>query len=679
MKMFINRPMVKEMLGYLLLVVVLFGRAIVPPSDWMLFGDDIHRAYYFFREFLNGWLRQGVIPWWNPYLFGGMPFLADPIVNVWYPVNWLFFLLPLSLAYSWHVAFHLVWAGTGMCLLLNRTLQHRMAAWIAGATFMLSGFFMARTWNGHVDVIAAASFMPWVTYAFLRLMEEHDTRRVVRAIGVAALLFFFQLLSGYQTMAFMTVIVVGVSAAVYAWRDKTVRPVVRSAIAGVFGTGFAAFHLVPVQEFFRMSIRTYALPYSWVSYGAWEMRSLIQFLNPFFFGDQRRYEGPPPNFGEQSAFVGRIGLIFIGIAIYALFFRRGKQHIRRPMPPLGIILAVTAFFGIWISLGPNAGIDLQHIAWKLLPMYHYLRIPTRHLILVVFGLSGLVGVGITFLAKQYRISQRIVGIAVAIMVLEMLFFGRHFIELQKTPETRHEKPLIALLTGDAAPYRVLQNFGVWLEARDALDFDAVMPYGIYSATGYSPGVLRPYYEYIARATGQSGEEAMLSHDVQIPYLSPQQAETLDFLNIKYLLVPPDHDPFVNNDRYELIWDDDLRKYRLYENTTVYPRFFLSDRSCGSAEVTRYTPNVITIAVESTCDTTLMSSEVWYPGWNATIDGKKTYIDKTNDVFRALFITKGKHTITYRYFPSAFVLGVAISGLFIALFFYGRKKRFFERC
>ncbi len=679
MKAFINRPMVKEIVGYCLLVLVLFGRAIVPPSDWMLFGDDIHRAYYFFREFLNEWLRQGVFPLWNPYLFGGTPFLADPIVNVWYPANWLFFLVPLPLAYSWHVAFHLIWAGTGMCLLLNRHVNNRVASWAGGTTFMLSGFFMARTWNGHVDVIAAASFMPWVVDAFLRLMGEQERRHIARRIGIAATVFFFQLLSGYQTMAFMTVIVVGVSGIVSAIREKTVRPIIRAGIAGVLGIGVAAFHLVPVQEFFRMSIRTYSLPYSWVSYGAWEIRSLIQFFNPFFFGDQRMYEGPPPNFGEHSAFIGITGLIFIGIALYALFFRRAKQPLRHLLVSFGIVCVITAILGIWLSLGPNAGIDLQYIAWKLLPMYHYLRIPTRHLILVVFGLSALVGIGISRFMDRSRLPRWVWGCVVGVMVFEMLFFGKHFIELQKTPETRHEKPLIELLTGDTAPYRVLQNFGVWLDARDALDFDGVMSYGISSATGYSPGILRPYYEYIARSVGQRGEQAMLSHDVQVPYLSPDQAETIDFLNIKYLIVPPDHDPFANNSRYRLIWDDDARKYRLYENTTVYPRFFLSDRSCGTAEVSRYTPNVITLTVETSCDATLISSEVWYPGWSATVNGEKTRIDKTNEAFRTVFVPRGKHTVTYRYIPTALLLGLFVSGTFVGLYWYGRKKRFFERC
>ena len=162
MKLFFRKYLTPEFVAFAVVVIVLFRRAIIPPSGWMLFGDDIHRAYYFFREFFNHWISRGVFPWWNPYLFGGMPFIADPIVNIWYPVNWLFFILPLNLAYSWHVAFHLVWAGLGMYFLVRSVAPNRTASWVSGLLFMLSGFFMARTWSGHVDVIAAASWMPWV-------------------------------------------------------------------------------------------------------------------------------------------------------------------------------------------------------------------------------------------------------------------------------------------------------------------------------------------------------------------------------------------------------------------------------------------------------------------------------------------------------------------------------------
>lgn len=657
--------MMAPIIGFILVTAVVFGEALVPAADMMIYGDDIHRSYYFFREFFNLWIRQGIFPWWNPYIFGGQPFIADPIVNIWYPVNWLFIFVPLNIAYAWHTALHVVWAMTGMYT-LTRTMNYslitgnkqkheqrllRIGAWVSGVVFGLSGFFAARTWSGHVDVIAAASWMPWVVWAVDRAMTEGYKKRTAIAAGVFAL----QLLSGYQTMAFMTVIAVGFVAIARSYAIKQWKPVGLALRVGVIGIGLAAFHLLPVSEFFRASIRTFQLPYSWASYGAWSFQSLIQMLNPFFFGDQYTYQGPAPNFGEHSAFVGVIGLLLAIVG--AVVSIKNKRMV------VGVACVAIAVFGVWISLASHAPIDIQRILWEVLPMYRYVRIPARHLILVVLGLSFLCGVGFTYLLAATKKWRQWAGVLISgLVVIEMVMFARHFIELRQVPERRHDHELVHMLTQDIAPYRTLQNFGVWLPARDALDFDSSMSYGIYSATGYSPSILRPYFEYIARSIGQSGEQAMLSHDVQVPYLSAANAGVIDFLNIKYIIVPPENDPFAGNTRYKLVWDDDRNKYRLYENTTVFPRYFLSDPSCGTADVTSYTPNKVVLAVSSTCATTLRSSEVWYPGWTATIDGKTARIDKENNVFRTLFIHQGKHEIVYEFRPTIFLFGGIISVL-----------------
>jgi hypothetical protein len=628
-------------LVYVGVVLLVFGKALVPPPGQMIFGDDIHRAYYFFRQFFNSWITQGVFPWWNPYLSGGEPFIANPLVNIWYPPNWLFSALPLNIAYSWHLAFHVLWAMVGMFTLSSSLLGSRskIAAWSSGVIFGLSGFFVARIFAGHVDVIAAAAWMPWVVYAFTQ-----------RNIAIAAGVFALQLLAGYQTMAFFTAIAVAAVILQQAFQKKSLKPLIQAGVAGLTGFGLAAFHILPVQEFFRRSIRLFSFPYGWNSYGALTWESLKQLISPFTFGNQHTYAGPPPNFVEHAMFVGVTGLVLAGVGAYVTLKNKG----------IGMAFAALAFFGLWMSLGPNAPIDLQYLLWKILPMYHYLRIPARHLVLFAFGAAALAGIGLGALHKSL---QKIVA---AIVVVELILFARSFVELRPVPEVRHDAELIKILSQDPQPYRVLQNFGVWLPQRDALDFDSSMSYGIYSATGYDPSILRNYYEYVAMASGTTGDKAVLNQDVQVPYLTPQAADQLDFLNIKYILVPPSYDPFVGNARYALIREDTQKEYRLYENTTVLPRFYLEEPSCGEAVVTSYTPNRIEVSVTSSCATTLLSSEVFYPGWEARVDSQKTRIDELNGAFRALLIPAGVHRVVFQYYPRIFITGAIISVLTLGI-------------
>ncbi len=668
--------------SYGIVISLVFGGALIPGKGMLLFGDDIHHQYYYFREFFNYWLRLGIFPWWNPYLFGGQPFIADPIVNIWYPPNWLFVLLPINTAYSWHVAFHVLWAMTGMYVLskqvtgnslplTKRRNEFNLAAWVSGLVFGLSGFFMARTWAGHVDVIAAASWMPWVAWAFYRLItsrEKFFSPGASRRLALASFVFAMQLFAGYQTMAFFTVYIVGLMTVVVSVIRRSFIPVICAMAAGVLGLGLAALQILPEQEFFRSSIRTYSFPYSWISYGSWTWQSLMQFLNPFFFGNQHTYIGPPPNFIEHSVFVGIGGLLLAiigGVRIVRRLFG-GHRVIKEKNPDMfaGMVFIFIVIFGIWMSLGPNAPLDLQYFLWKFLPMYKYLRIPTRHLILVVFGLAGLAGIGLS--AVRPKVIQIILAVCV---VGELMWFGRGFIELKPVPEARHDQALIALLKKDTQPYRVLQDFGVWLPQRDALDFDGVMSYEIFSATGYDPSILRRYYDFMSRSAMMASDKAILLQDVQVPYLTPQSPEALDFLNIKYIIVPMEYDPFAGNSRYLPVMVNTAARFHVYQNQTVQPRFFLANPACGTPLVTSYTPNTVRISLTSSCNSELNSSEVWYPGWHATVDGKEVPINKLNGTFRTLYVLPGNHVIIYEYRPKIFLIGGGISVISILLLFW----------
>ena len=52
--------------------------------------------------------------------FSGEPFIANPSLAFWYPVNWLFALIPYRFVYSWIIPIHIFWAMMGMFVLLRR-------------------------------------------------------------------------------------------------------------------------------------------------------------------------------------------------------------------------------------------------------------------------------------------------------------------------------------------------------------------------------------------------------------------------------------------------------------------------------------------------------------------------------------------------------------------------------
>ncbi len=698
---------------YVLVLGTVFGSALLPGEGKILFGNDTLRTYYFFKEFFRSFLSQGVTPWWNPYLFAGQPIIAHPqAILMFHPLNWLFYLVSLNVAFSWYFAIHLLIAMAGMYWLGRRLSMPPTGAWAGGVVFGLGGFFMARIWEGHLDLVAAASYIPWVFGWFWEATGTGSRRATV----YAALALSLQLLVGYQTMAIFTMEAVGIAVLIRCIVAKDVKPLMRVLLATFLGVGIAAVQLVPEFEFIRHSIRTFDLPYSWVANASLSASMLGSLVSPFLFGDVGTYIGPWPNYAEYALYVGRIGL---GLAVVALVGTLGLILAKRRISSTQMVVVcfgAISLFALWVSLGSNAPVDLLYALWRINPLYHTIRIPPRHLVLFVFGMSMLAGWGIGLLRKKFVQ----VLVAVAILV-ELVPFAQSFIEVTDVPVKRHDPVLLTMLTSDTQLFRFLPNFGVWVSPRDALDFDAAASYRIFSTTGYDPSILGNYYEF-TDAVNAATETSILQHDVQVPYLSVASAFT-DFLNIKYIMVPLGFDPMAGDPsgRFRRVREDIGQNYRLYENTTVMPRFFLvphatvvgsrteayqaiakgaidpkttvvlsedasnvapttacgqGKETAGDVEVRSYSPNEIRLEVVAPCAMYLVSSEVFYPGWDAFVDGKKTVIMEGNLAFRTLYVPGGNHSVVLRYVPRVFVLGglVTLISLGVSLAIVRRENR-----
>lgn len=700
---------------YLTMLIVVFYPAIKAPSGQMLFGDDLFRSYGFFRQFFTDSIKAGIIPFWNPYLFSGYPFLANPSVGFLYPPNWLYIVLPLKYAFLSLTLIHLLWGMMGMYFLGRYVIKPRLSlipATMGGLVFGLSGYFMARVWAGHTEIISASSWIPWVFGVFWHIFEKsidmNQKTRTNKPLIIASIFLALQIYAGYQTIALFTLEAVGIIAIIFSIIYRSWKPVVLLIITVSAGLGLSALQLIPNLEFLSYSIRTYDFPYQWALKGAYTIESLKQMLSPFIMGDQYTFFGPPPNYHEQAAFVTSttIGLTLVGIVFSLVQFFKNKNKI---LFTFLCTAFVTIFFGLWVSLGDKAPVNLHYLLWKFTPFYKSLRIPARHLILMVLGLSALGGIGLN--AVRNKIVQ--IGL-VAIIFLELVPFARHFVEVRPVPGSSHDRELIQILKKDQDPVRYLPNFGVWVSPRDALDFDSASNYGIYSVTGYDPSIISSYYRFIDAINGKTGS-SLEEFDVQIPYINVNSAY-IDFLNIKYVMVPQFYDPIAggNQDAYTLIKSDEAENYKIYENKSYLSRFFLvptvktfidndsikSAIAGGEADLSReiavteseirklgtispdcpsldksnitvvgYSTNSIELKIYSPCNSFLATSEVMYPGWQATIDGVKTPVITTNLAFRSLYMPKGEHVVVFKFVPRIFYIGgiiTLITGIILLL-------------
>ncbi|MDR2465265.1 MAG: YfhO family protein [Streptococcaceae bacterium] len=76
--------------------------------------------------------------------------------------------------------------------------------------------------------------------------------------------------------------------------------------------------------------------------------------------------------------------------------------------------------------------------------------------------------------------------------------------------------------------------------------------------------------------------------------------------------------------------------------------------------------------------TLYTSIPYDSGWTATVDGTPVTIQKANDAFVSLKLSKGKHTVKFSYLPPGFLLGMGISLISICSFLFINRIFFLKR-
>ncbi len=104
---------------------------------------------------------------------------------------------------------------------------------------------------------------------------------------------------------------------------------------------------------------------------------------------------------------------------------------------------------------------------------------------------------------------------------------------------------------------------------------------------------------------------------------------------------------------------DPRQHAVVEGEV--PDADLACRGPGRAAVTESSLHRRRIAVTTACPGLLVLSEVHYPGWRATVDGRPAPLLRANTAFTAVWLAAGEHEVEWRYVPRAFYLGLAISG------------------
>jgi len=81
---------------------------------------------------------------------------------------------------------------------------------------------------------------------------------------------------------------------------------------------------------------------------------------------------------------------------------------------------------------------------------------------------------------------------------------------------------------------------------------------------------------------------------------------------------------------------------------------------GEAHITRYQPEQVAVQVHANRRSELVLSDVYYPGWHATVDGRPVRIDRVDYLLRGVAVPAGSHRVEFSYDPSSFRIGWVVS-------------------
>ncbi len=191
----------------------------------------------------------------------------------------------------------------------------------------------------------------------------------------------------------------------------------------------------------------------------------------------------------------------------------------------------------------------------------------------------------------------------------------------------------------------------------------------YSTVGlYSPLAMDHYREFLKEVGDVDNSTGFY---MTTPDKVAQNMRLLSAMNVRYVLARQSLDGVPGLSKVLTNSKGDI----LYENSDVLPRAYLDGNADPSAvEWKRSSSTEKIMSVRSSSQGTLFLSDVFYPGWAATVDGVKTPVERANGIFQKLSVPAGTHEIKFRYDPASFRTGLYLSLICLAAALFLALKR-----
>lgn len=656
--------------------------------------DNVDQFYTWYQKLATS-VHHGYLPIWNANVFAGQSFAGELQPGVFYPVNLLWVAVFGSvhgisqLALDYLVATHFALAAFGCYLLLKQLGARQWTAFLAGITFAFSGAVAFRSIS-QTAIFFGMALLPYPLY-FLARFHSQTRRRAWWLVACGALLGII-ILAGHIAPFFFAVLALGMFELAYIWKD----------FAGWQSLGKPVLQTVKTFAVVLLSAGVIAAPQLWIS---------SSYLTNSYRIQAGGYVGPDDKIG-YGEFAKSFNLDiheFINLVDPVTYQIRDGNNIFIGLAPLGVIILAIALAGrqlkkttLWAKHGVFVTVLLAvsiiamlgYATWFAvvlyeLPFVYQVRQLGRYAVLFHLALMAVLAIALQVVAsvnltKQQKRVVLLAGVFLLINAVYLFLLRHHVFSLHhalqvgllglmlatvaliEAPSARKVAigvlivatagvntlwflPNIKTDTKTPAAYALPDKLVDVLEKTngqyrleilgDALPINIGNVYNVQTIGGYAATVYAPYYEFAHAAD-----------------LEPEFRN--DLLGVQ--LVAARQKP---TNGQELAYSDAKANVYIVKRPTALPKFFTSDTP-GSVVRAEYHPLEVTTwayndqyekyTVTVPANTTVIISEIAYPGWEATVDGQpaqiKTYTIGGRPLLKALDLPVGTHTVELTYKP-----------------------------
>lgn len=329
----------------------------------------------------------------------------------------------------------------------------------------------------------------------------------------------------------------------------------------------------------------------------------------------------------------------------------------------------------------------------------------RSIVIIIIGVAML----LLFKAQKIKAIYLIVGISALCLIDLWQVDKRYLNDEMFVPKSERDTPQQAtatdlqILKDKSLSYRVL-NFasGAFNENNTS--------YFHKSIGGYHPAKLRRYQEMIDKYIAPEMQTAMQAIANKGGVMSEIDGRKLfpilNMLNAKYFIVPLQgnattsiQNPYAQGngwfvDKLTYVADANAEyagvgKIDVSHEAVADKKFepilgqTQTNDSTARVVLTKYEPNSLTYTINSAKGGVVVFSEIYYPGWTATIDGQPAELGRVNYILRALNVKAGKHEVVLDFHPSSIsttetiayvALGALLLAICAALFIEWKKQK-----